>query len=161
MVICVILTTITHFMVGSRAYFFEHEEEGITINDLGKDARSVIVLWEDWIITCFAPDLYKTDAYFATNYFNFEVPNIFDDADPEKEYYLIVDQHYILPDDMTYEEARQYPYFEAAGEYLFSEDDFLKFYRELDTVDKVEYVGKDAWLMIFNKSADIYKRCNC
>ena len=144
MVICVILTIITHFMVGNRAYFFEHEEEGITFDDLGQDARSVIVLWQDWIITCFAPDLYKTDAYFATNYFNFKVPFVFEDADPDKEYYLIVDQHYILPDDMTYEEARQYPYYDAAGEYLFSEDDFLKFYRELDTVDKVEYVGKDA-----------------
>ena len=143
-VICVILTTLTHFMTGSRAYLFEHEEEGITFNDLGQDARSVIVLWEDWIITCFAPDLYKTDAYFATNYFNFKVPFVFDDADPDKEYYLIVDQHYILPDDMTYEEARQYPYYEAAGENLYSEDDFLQFYRDLDTVDKVEYIGKDA-----------------
>ena len=143
LVISVLLSGVTHFMPGSRAYFFEHEEEGTTFKDLDQNARCVIVLWSDWIITCFAPDLYNTDAYFPTNYYNFQVPFVFDDADPDKEYYLIVDQHYILPDDMTYEEARQYPYYDAAGDVLFSEEDFLKFYKDLDIVEAVEYVGKD------------------
>ena len=134
LVISIVLSTVTHFMPDSKAYLFEHEEEGKTFKDLDQNARCIIVLWSDWIITCFAPDLYNTDAYFATNYFNFKVP--FD-------YYLIVDQHYILPDDLTYEEARQYPFYDAAGENLYSEEDFLKFYTDLDIVDRVEYVGKD------------------
>lgn len=143
LVISMALATVTHFMPDSKAYLFEHEEEGTTFKDLDQNARCVIVLWSDWIITCFAPDLYNTDEYFATNYFNYRVPFVFDDIDPDKDYYLIVDQHYILPDDMTYEEARKYPFYNAAGEYLFSEEDFLSFYTGLDVVDHVEYVGKD------------------
>ena len=54
-----------------------------------------------------------------------------------------MDQHYILPEGMTYEEAREYPYYDAAGENIYTEEDFLDFYIQLDTVESVEYVGYD------------------
>ena len=78
LVIGVAMSIWTHFNPGSKAYFFEHEEEGVTFKDLGQDARCLIVFWNDWLITCFAPDLYNTDEYYATNYFFFKNPNLSD-----------------------------------------------------------------------------------
>ena len=156
--VCVILATWTHFTPQCWAYLFQHQEEGITFKTIGSDpnAREIIVFWdtETWILACFAPELYNTDAYYATDYSNYRTKEIFDDIDKNKHYYLIVDQHYILPEDKTYEDVENSMFYMGAGDLLYSEEDFLAFYDTVDCIDGVEYVGRDGE---FGRKYKIYR----
>ena len=144
--ICVILTVWTHFNQYSKAYLFLHEEEGVTFQTIQEnpEAREIIVLWdpEVWILVCMAPELYKTDRYFATRYTEYENPDVFRDFDPSKPYYLLVDQHYVLPEGKTLEEAKEDLYYMNA-EKIYTEEEILSFYKSSSVVEDVEYVGTD------------------
>ena len=156
----IILTVWTHFTPDCWAYLFRHEEKGISFKEIDKqpDAREIIVIWdnETWTLACLAPELYHTDSYYATDYSNYRNENIFDDVDTGKPYYILVDQHYILPDQESYEDAKKKMYYMAADELglLFTEEDFLSFYNSLDIVENVEYVGDD---LAFERVYKIYR----
>ena len=148
------LSVISHFMPDADAFFFKHYEEGVTFPKLEDDAQSIIVFWENWIISPLAPEIMHTDKYYATTYPTYKSEAAFADVDRDKPVYLLVDQHYILPEGMTYEEAKKILRYSNAGDNLYTEEDFLKFYRELDYIDEVEYVGFDA---AFEREFKIYR----
>lgn len=156
--LCVIFATWTHFTTDCWAYLFLHEEEGITFGEIDKqaDAREIIVFWDKdaWILACMAPELYHTDQYYATTYSKFQNEEVFKDIDTTKPYYLLVDQAYILPEGVTYEDIKGTIMEAEAGDLVFSEEDFLAFYNNLDCIDHVEYAGKDA---AFGRNYKIYR----
>ena len=148
------LSVLSHFMPDADAFFFKHEEDGITFAGLEDDAQSIIVFWADWIISPLAPEIMHTGKYYATTYPQYKSEDAFADVDRTKPVYLLVDQHYILPEGMTYEEARKVLFYSAAGDNLYTEDDFLAFYRNLDYIDDVEYVGLD---VAYEREFKIYR----
>jgi len=156
--ICLIFAVWTHFTPGCWSYLFLHEEEGMNFKEIDKqaDAREIIVLWDKnaWILACLAPELYHTDKYYATTYSDYRSVDMFMDIDDSKPYYLLVDQEFILPENVTYEEAKGSIAFLEAGDLLFTEEDFLSFYNNLNCVKQVEYVGKDS---AFGRQYKIYR----
>lgn len=155
----IVLAGWTHFTPDCWAFLFRHEESGISFKEIDKqqDAREIIVIWdnETWTLACLAPELYHTDSYYATDYSNYRNEEIFADVDTDKPYYILVDQHYILPDQEAYEDLKNNLYYMAADELglLFTEEDFLSFYNSIDCIESVEHVGDD---LAFERDYKIY-----
>lgn len=154
MVICAVLALTSHLVKDTEAYFFKHEESGVTLQDLETDSRNIIVVNSDWLTVCFAPELYNTGMYYATNFSDFKNEEVLKDADPSHPYYLIVDQKYILKDGKTYEDVKSTLFYDANKDVIYTEDDFLAFYKGLDEVEDVQYVGLDGF---FGRTCKIYR----
>ncbi len=155
LILCVIMTVWTHFNPDADAYFFRHEEEGITFTQIEPGANTVIVMSESWLIVCFAPELYDVGQYYATDFFNFKNDEaVFEETDKTAPCYLLADQKYILPEGTTYEDAENTLLYQVYKDFIYTEEDFLAFYRNMEEVDDVTYVGKDS---AFGREYKIYR----
>ena len=155
LILCAIMTVWTHFNPDADAYFFRHEEEGVTFTQIEPGSNTVIVMSESWLIACFAPELYDVGQYYGTDFFFFKNnETIFKDIDRTTPCYLLVDQKYILPEGTTYEDKEDTAYYQIMKDVIYTEEDFLAFYCDLDEVDSVEYVGKDS---AFGRNYKIYR----
>ena len=154
LVVCIVLAGTTYLMDNTGGYYFRHEEEGKTLTQLEPDSCNVIVVNEDWLTVCFAPELYNTKEFYAANFETFKDDAVFKDADPSVPHYLIVDQKFILEDGVTYEDKEKSFFYMAHKDHIYTEEDFLAFYKGLDEVEDIEYVGLDGF---FGRTCKIYK----
>ena len=151
------LPIFSHFVSQSHAYLFLHETEGITLDQIEEDANCIIMLDLDWVIVCFAPKLYNTNAYFATDIVNYKNGKYFEEIDYNHPYYVILDQQYVLTWDLDEEDIDDHNLMMLAGErasYYIKEEDMLDIYESNENVDYLEYVGKDS---IMKRKYKIYK----
>ena len=144
--LCVGMALWTHLYKYHREYFFDFEKEGITPSDLEEDSNSIIVMSSDWLLVCFAPELYDTNSYYATDYWSFRNEHVLDDIDTNEPCYLILDQRLIIPDDVDEEELQNDPMYATRKNDSFREKEFMSFYKDLPNVEDLEYVGKDSYM---------------
>lgn len=65
-----------------------------------------------------------------------------------------MDQKFILEDGVTYEDKEKSFFYMAHKDHIYTEEDFLAFYKGLDEVEDIEYVGLDGF---FGRTCKIYK----
>lgn len=141
--ICLFLSVFSHFFENSDVYFFKHNEEGISLKNMDNDSRCIIVLMDDWVMTAFAPELYHIDSFYCTNVLNYRDDYIFDFVDKDQPMYIAVEQSFILDDSIPYEEVTNNELISSWIDFVYHEEDFLKFYKDFEFVEDVIYVGAD------------------
>lgn len=128
----------------SSDYLFIHDKEGISFDKMEPGSNVIIMLGQDWKIVCFAPDLIETNAYYFTDFSKFKENNdIFENVDKSKPMYLIIDNQFILTEDMSKEELKEDPVFSVWADLSYHEKDLIDFYSSSKYVDSIEKVGKD------------------
>jgi len=155
LILCIVMAVWTHFTPKADAYFFKHEEEGITFQKIEPGANVVINMSNDWLLVCFPPELYNIGNYFEAGFWNLKFdPELFKDIDRNVPCYLIADQEYILPEGVTYDDIADTAQYEILKDVIYSEEDYLAYYLEMDEVKDIQYVGKDS---AFGRNCKIYK----
>ena len=151
------LSFLSHCESQSHAYLFEHSTEGITFDDIESNSNSVLMLSSPWTIVFFAPKLYKTNSFFATDIKTYRDNNYFEEVDNNQPYYVILDLTYILnreldpdnPDDQNFLDI----YKDSAN--LFTlESKVTEFFEAESNVDFLELIGTDE---IMHRTYHIYK----
>ena len=134
----------THLCPFHRDYFFEKTTEGKTLAQLEENANSVIILSQNWLLVCFAPEMYHTKSYYATNFSDFQKnPEEMNDFNVEEPYYLIVDDSHIMSDDVLREVVESDPMFKNWADTVFYEQELLNIYRNNVGIKDLIYVGSD------------------
>ena len=128
----------------STDYLFIHDKEGISFDKMEPDSNVIIMLGQDWKIVCFAPELINTNSYYFTDFSCFkENKELFDNVDKSKPMYLIVDNKFILPDDVSIEQLEDDELFGAWADFSYHEKDLIDYYSSLRYVESIVKVGKD------------------
>lgn len=139
----------------SSDYLFIHDKEGVSFDKMEIGSNVIIMLGQDWKIVCFAPDLIDTSAYYFTDFSCFkDNKDIFENVDRSKPMYLIIDNKFILSDDVTIEELENDPIYSSWTSLSYHEGDLINYYSSLNYVDSIEKVGKDQQM---NTTFYIYK----
>lgn len=134
----------SQLLPNSKDYLFIHNKEGISFDKIDNGSNVLIMLGQDWKIVCFAPDLIDTNAYYLTDYSRFkENKAIFENVDKSKPMYLVIDNKFILPEDVSVEELADDPVFGAWADLSYHEKDLIDYYSSLKYVDSIKKVGKD------------------
>lgn len=154
MVLCIIMAVWTHLIPNSRDYFIPEVREGKIVETMEDNANLIILLNEPWVLTCFAPRAYHTNSYYASNYRDFDVDEPFQHIDKGKPCYIIVNDIFILPDDISYEELAADPVMGAWAKYVKHENDFIEEFANNRNIKALKSVGKEEMM---NKIFRIYE----
>jgi len=153
LIICALVFSLwSQFLPNNKEYLFRHVEEGVTLQDVERDANCILVLSSDWLVTCFAPELYDTNSYYATNYNNFFENNALENVRYNEPYYLILDESGMQ--GATVNEGQTNPINEDFKEKLLNVQDYIDYLDGFANVKKVEFVGKDE---VFRREIGIFR----
>ncbi len=134
----------SQLLPNSSDYLFIHDKEGVSFDKIEPDSNVILMLGQDWKIVCFAPDLVDTNSYYFTDFSRFkENKEVFDNIDKTKPMYLVIDNKFILPEDVTIEDLKDDPIFNAWADLSYHEKELIDYYSSLNYVDSIEKVGKD------------------
>lgn len=147
----------SHLVPQSHAFLFEHESEGLTIDDLGIDSNCVLLLDSSWTIVFFAPKLYDTNSFLATTMETYKDNKYFENANKEEPYYLILSETYMLSRELDENDPDDHDTIMIMGdtyELYTLESNVVSFFEDEDKVDYLELVGTDD---IMKRKYHIYK----
>lgn len=154
-VLCLIMVVWTHLLINSYDYLILKDGNSKILENLETDANCILVLDSDWSVVCFAPKLYKTNSYFATNYLKLRDADFFTGIDKTRPLYLIYNAAYLIPDDFNIEDNKELALYlgEAQNLYFHESEFFNLFTNEVDNT-KMEYIGEQS---VMKRDFVIYK----
>ncbi len=144
-------------ILSGHAYLLQHEEKGISLDKLEEDSNCYVMLYSNWLIVCFASEIYNTNSYYFLDYSRYENEfDCFDEIDQSKPLYIIMDCSNVLNKEQMkiVEDNPSSPFSAAYSSVLFLDDDILDHYKSLDCVADIEPVGED---MLFCRPIKIYR----
>ena len=148
---------LSHCESQSHAFLFEHYKNGITFDDLEDDSNNVLMLSSPWTIVFFAPKLYKTNSFFATDITTYKNNKYFEEIDYNHPYYVILDRTYFLNrelDENNPDDKNMLDIYGESAKLFTMESVVVSFYESDENVDYLEYVGTDE---IMHRVYHIYK----
>lgn len=147
-------------LMTSRAYFFEHHEEGTTLADLGEDANCICLLRYAWLVTCLTSEIYETDRFYITTPLSYQYSDYEKEGELKEPLYLIIDQgflkeYYRLFGDNELKEDTVIDYDEyLAKQNSYNDTEILAYFYSLDFVNRITYIGCDE---ISSREINIYR----
>lgn len=147
----------SHLVPQSHAFLFEHETEGVTVDDLENNSNCVLLLDSSWTIVLFAPKLYDTNSFMATTIETYKDNKYFENVNKEEPYYLILSETYILSRELDESDPDDHDTIMIMGDTydLYTlESNVISFFEDEDNVDYLELVGTDD---IMKRKFNIYK----
>ena len=151
------LSFLSHCESQSHAFLFEHYTEGVTFDEFEDNSNSVLLLSSPWTIVFFAPKLYNTNSFYATDMTTYKNNIYFDGADNSQPYYVILDLTYMLNkelDENNPDDKNVLDIYKESADLFTLESDVIGFFESEDNVDYLEYVGTDE---IMRRVYHIYK----
>lgn len=153
-VMCIVFAMLS-YILSPQAYYFKHQEDGVTLTQLKEDANVIIVTNEEWLLTCYTCELYKTNSYYVANYES-ALTDDYNISNVNGTVYLVIDVSGMDGND----EKVGVPganiidlKVEKSGKQYKSED-YIAYFSKLDGVNTVDYIGSDA---VFGRMVKIYK----
>ncbi len=134
-------------IVSNHVYYFDYPSEGFTFDNIEKDADVILLLSARWQLNSFTIELWDTDKYYATDFRRFMDDEYSLEKTSGKPVYLLIDQNYVLRNDEELPEWKE-------DSIMKHEYEILDFYKGLDGVENITYLGMDG---IFGKEIKIYK----
>ncbi len=134
-------------VVSNHVYYFNYPQEGFTFDDLEEDSNIILLLSAKWQLNSFTIELWDTGKYYATDFRTFMDDEYKLNKLDDGPLYLLVDQNYVLEDDEEIPEWKE-------NSIMKHEYEILDFYKSLDGVDNITYLGTDG---IFGKDIKIYR----
>lgn len=156
-ILCFIFSSLSIFLA-EKPYYFEHEETGIKLTDIERDANCIVMLTSDWLLTCMTNEIGHTGQYFLTTYDEaFNTDYKLETLDESKPLYLLMDTSMMNynPDhkvmfsfvEISFEEGTEI-------KIKYKKDEYLDFYKKLNGVTKMELVGTDE---AFGRYIEVYR----
>ena len=152
---CVIFSMMS-CILSPEAYYFKHEEEGVTLSQMENDANVIIVTNELWLLTCYTCELYNTNSFYVASYES----ALQDDFELDKinsPIYVVLDVTYMdgNQNKMKIPGANVVELELTGQEKEYKSSDYINYIENNnETVSKIEMVGKDA---VFGRNVNIYK----
>lgn len=153
-VLCIVFAVMSMAM-SPKDYYFRHDEDGKTFDQLEENANCIIVMEEQWVLTCLTCELFNTNNYFLTDYDSaFKVDYNSDKIKTDDPLYLLLDDAYMDDNFRKFNILGAEVYDDRKYTIEYKSSDYLEYFKNLDISTKLEYVGMDA---VFGREFKIYR----
>lgn len=141
--------------LASDAYYFKHQEEGVTLTKIENNANCIIVTNEPWTLTCYTCELYNTQHYYLADYESALKDNYNSDSVNKNDpLYLILDVSMMDGNDRMINLFGTTVFDDRKYTKDYKSSDYEEFFSGIDGADKAEYVGCDS---VFGRDVKIYR----
>ena len=148
--IMLILAALSH-VFSDKAFYFSEKREGISFDDIEKNADCIVVLDSKWLFTCATIELYDTDKFYFTDRANYIQDNYELVEDNDKPVYLLLDVSNEYKGDEFDEDAKSVARINGS---LTNKQEILNYYENLGISSECKLEGCDYF---FGRKIEIYK----